>query len=160
MTEPHADRPVMPGYGVPETTEGILPWEWAEERITASHNIYLATTHPDGRPHIMPIWGVWAEGAFFFSTAADSRKAKNLAANPNCAIATEDASEAVIVEGLAALETDPATLAEFTRAYKEKYDWDIDATAGGIYRVQPKKAFGFQEAADDFAETSTRWVWD
>ncbi len=159
MTGPHAERPYIPGYGIPEATDGILPWDWAEERLRDSHNIYLATVRPDGRPHLMPVWGVWFGGAFYFSTGAESRKARNLAANPNCVIATEDASEAVILEGLAAEETNKKTLAKFVRVYKEKYDWEMDPAAGGIYRIQPKKAFGFKEAAEDFAETSTRWTW-
>lgn len=160
MTDPRPDRPYMPGYGVPEATEGTLPWSWAEERIRDSHNIYLATVRPDGRPHVMPVWGVWSEDAFYFSTGAESRKAKNLSANPNCVIATEDASESVIVEGIASPETDQKALAEFVRAYKEKYDWEMDPTDGGIYRLQPTKAFAFKEADNDFADTSTRWTWD
>jgi hypothetical protein len=35
---PKASRPHMAGYGVPESLEGSLPWEWARERISKSHN--------------------------------------------------------------------------------------------------------------------------
>ena len=49
----------------------------------------------------MPVWGVWLDDAFFFSTGRKSRKGQNLAANPACTVANDDGEEAVIVEGVA-----------------------------------------------------------
>jgi len=42
----------MPGYGLPaaDKGKGLLPWEWAVERLTESHNYWVATTRPEGRP--------------------------------------------------------------------------------------------------------------
>ena len=99
--EPQASRPFMPGYGISEGEEGLLPWSWAVERLEKSHNYWVMTVRPGGRPHAMPVWGVWLDGRYFFSTARTSRKAANLAANPNCVVGTESAAEAVILEGLA-----------------------------------------------------------
>src|SRR5215213_9005621 len=59
--KPREDRPQMPGYGISHEAKGMLEWEWAEERLRESHNYWLATTRPDGRPHVFPIWGVWFE---------------------------------------------------------------------------------------------------
>ena len=44
--EPHASRPHMPGYGTQGPTEGtgLLPWSWATERLTRSHDYWVATT--------------------------------------------------------------------------------------------------------------------
>src|SRR5215475_8390880 len=97
------NRPHMPGYGILDANdgEGLLPWEWALERLTGSHNYLLATTRPDGRPHVMPVWGLWLDGAFYFSTGRQSRKARNLRANPNCVVSTDRSDEAVILEGVA-----------------------------------------------------------
>ena len=63
--EPAADRPFMPGYGVLPATEGsgLMPWAEAERRLTASHDYWCATVRPDGRPHVMPVWGVWLRRA-------------------------------------------------------------------------------------------------
>ena len=60
-----ADRPFMPGYGVlpADQGSGLLPWAEAERRLTASHDFWCATVRPDGRPHVMPVWGVWLDGA-------------------------------------------------------------------------------------------------
>ena len=56
---------------MPRGTKGLLEWKWAERRLTQSHNYWLTTTRPDARPHTMLVWGIWAEGCFFFSTATD-----------------------------------------------------------------------------------------
>jgi len=47
-------------------------------------------------------WGVWVDGTVQFSTGRASRKAKNLERDPRCVVMTEDAREAVVVEGTAA----------------------------------------------------------
>src|SRR5205807_1130728 len=101
--EPRASRPHMPGYRLrgPDEGTGLLPWAWAEERLAASRNYWVVTTWPDGRPHTMPVWGIWDAGAVWFCTGGRSRKARNLAADPRCVVATEDALNPVVVEGSA-----------------------------------------------------------
>jgi nitroimidazol reductase NimA-like FMN-containing flavoprotein (pyridoxamine 5'-phosphate oxidase superfamily) len=152
----------MPGYGIAEAGDGkgLLPWSWALERLNDAHNYFVATTRPDGRPHVMPVWGVWLDDALYFSTGAGSRKARNLAANASCTVTTERADEAVIVEGVAEEATDAHALKRFVEVYKEKYDWEIDTSGGGIYAVRPRAVFGFIEAADNFSKTATRWTFD
>jgi hypothetical protein len=99
--EPKASRPHMPGYGVPKGTKGLLPWSWAKQRLEKSHNYWISTVKPDGSPHTMIVWGLWVDGAFYFSTGRQSRKARNLAENLRCVLCTERADEAVMVEGSA-----------------------------------------------------------
>ncbi len=149
----------MPGIEIPdaESSKGLLPWSWAVERLTSAHNYWLATTREDGRPHVMPVWGVWLDGAFLFSTGGESRKARNLAVNPNCVVCPERGDEAVIVEGVAERVTDTDVIERFSALYKTKYDWEIDESLGPIYAVQPRTAFAFIESGDDFYNTATRW---
>jgi hypothetical protein len=45
---PKASRPYMPGYGILDANDGLLPWEWAVERLTNSRNYWIATTSADG----------------------------------------------------------------------------------------------------------------
>ncbi len=96
---PKATRPHMPGYGVPTYAKGLLPWKWPEQRLAKSHNYWLITTRPNGAPHAMPVWGVWVDSVFVFSTGRESRKAKNLAANPKCVVCNELSKEAVTLAG-------------------------------------------------------------
>ncbi len=153
----------MPEYGVLDANEGegLLPWEWASERLSVSHNYLVATTRPDGRPHMMPVWGLWLDNAFYFSTGRKSRKARNLSANPNCVISTENSEEAVIIEGIAQETTDRGLLQTFYEAYKAKYDWDLVQMGFAnepVYIVRPRVAFGIRER--DFTSSATRWIFD
>src|SRR4051794_15095995 len=111
--EPRGERPFMPGYGIHTSTEGVLAWAWAEEQLTKSHNFWLVTHWPDGRPHAMPVWAVWHAGGLWFSSGLRSRKARNLAADQRCVLTTEDTANPVVVEGSAELLRAPDDLAEF-----------------------------------------------
>lgn len=154
-TQPKSTRPHMPGYGIPKTAKGLLPWSWAEQRLKKSHNYWISTTRPDGSPHTMIVWGLWLDGAFYFSTGSDSRKAKNLANNPKCVISTEHAEQAVVVEGTATPTTDIAVLKRFAALYQKKYEWDMSGFAEPVYVVHPRVAFGLYEK--DFIGSATRW---
>jgi nitroimidazol reductase NimA-like FMN-containing flavoprotein (pyridoxamine 5'-phosphate oxidase superfamily) len=154
--DPAAGRPHMPGYGVPRSRKGLLLWKWAEQRLRRSHNYWLITTRPNGTPHAMPIWGVWVDSIFCFSTGRESRKAKNLAANPNCVVCNEEAREAVIVEGRASELTDAVRIKELGRAYHRKYKpWKLDPNLGPIFVVRTRVVFGMYEKK--FANAATRW---
>jgi hypothetical protein len=102
----------MPGYGVsgPEHGTGLLHWSWAAERLTAARNYWVGSVWPDGRPHTMPVWGMWDDSTLWFTSATDSRKVKNLRHDPRCCVTTEDASDPVIIEGVARFVTDTPTL--------------------------------------------------
>jgi hypothetical protein len=161
-SEPHATRPHMPGYGVVAAGEGsgLLPWTWALDRVIASHDYWLATVRPDGRPHLMPVWAVWDGAALWFSSARGSRKAINLRAHPRCSIATDNAFEPVIVEGDAIEVTDEPQLRAALDLENAKYDTDygdelIDTATNSWFRLQPIVVFGLDE--DDFTGSPTRW---
>jgi Pyridoxamine 5'-phosphate oxidase len=162
MGGPHSSRPYMPGYGTLPEDEGtgLLPWSWAAERLTASRNYWVVTAWPDGRPHAMPVWGMWHDGAFFFSSSKPSRKSKNLTADPRCVVTTEDADNPVVVEGIAELVTAPQDLATILALENAKYSTDygiemLDPALNSCFRVRPRWAFGLQ--AGDFAGSPTRW---
>ena len=153
----------MPGYGVRGPTEGtgLLPWSWATERLTASHDYWLATTWPDGRPHAMPVWGVWFDDAVWFSSSLRSRKALNLMADARCVVTTDDALEPVVVDGTAARITDRATIRAFADRVNAKYQTSygldfFDPEVNACYRVAPNWVFGLTES--DFDGSPTRWT--
>ena len=158
-------RPYMPGYGLlpPGEGTGLLPWAWAEERLTSSRNYWLVTTWPDGRPHSMPVWGMWHKDRFWFSSSKPSRKARNLTANPRCVVTTEDAENPVVVEGRAELITSPHELALMLALENAKYATSygiemLDPARNASFRVQPDWAFGIQ--AGDFTGSPTRWEFE
>ena len=162
--KPKSSRPHMPGYGLPKGSKGLLPWSWAEQRLKKSHNYWITTVKPDGSPHTMVVWGLWLHGQFLFSTGSESRKARNLAKNPNCVVCTERADEAVVVEGVAQIVELPARRQLLAR-YGKKYKWDMTSMADDIlsmkepvFAVRPRVVFGLSEK--DFQSKSTRWKFE
>ena len=160
MPDPTPDRPHMPGYEIETSAEGLLPWSWAEERLIGAKNYFVASARDDGAPHVMPVWGVWVDGALWFSTSPTSAKSRNLLRDARCSVATESAAEAVVLEGTAQVAQESgADLAPVFAEYKRKYDWDAGEHPESFWVVRPRVAFGFMEAAEDFTRTATRWRW-
>ena len=146
----------MPGYEFSAKKKGLLPRKWAAKRLNKSRQYWIATTRADGTPHLMVIWGLWLDDSFWFSTGSTSRKARKLAANPKCAIGTNDAAKAVILEGSVKLiDEKSAEYAAFAKAYEKKYKWDVKEMGQPVYRFRPTLGFGLFEKK--FEQTATRW---
>jgi hypothetical protein len=161
---PKATRPYAPGYGFPKSSKGLLRWSWAEQRLKKSHNYWVTTVKPDGSPHTMVVWGLWQDGRFLFSTGSKSRKARNLARKSNCVVCTEDAHEAVIIEGTAEI-ADVLARRKLLPAYEHKYKFDMGAMKADIlamkepvFAVRPRVAFGLWEKK--FMGSATRWKFE
>jgi hypothetical protein len=162
--KPPSSRIAAPGYGFPKGTKGLLPWSWAEQRLKKSHNYWITTVKTDGSPHTMVVWGLWQDGRFLFSTGSKSRKALNLALNPNSVVCTEHAHEAVIVEGVAEI-ADVAARRKFLAACEKKYKFDMSKMKGDIlsmkepvFAVRPRVVFALWEKY--FQSKSTRWKFE
>ncbi|MGH2351984.1 MAG: pyridoxamine 5'-phosphate oxidase family protein [Chloroflexota bacterium] len=158
--EPKASRPVMPnGYGLPETDEGLLPWSWAVEQLEQARNYWFCTTRPDGRPHAVPAWAAWLDGALYFDGSPETRRARNLAANPAITVHLESGDEVVILDGEAheAGKPERAFAERLAAAFAAKYgdyrpspdQWD----EGGLWLMRPHVALGWSE----FPKNATRW---
>jgi len=162
---PNASRPNIPGYGLPKSRKGLLPWKWAEDRLKKTREYWIATTRADGRPHVMVVWALWMDGAIYFSTGAKTVKAKNLAENPHCTMCTQDSAEAVIVEGMVETERNVETVRRFVPLYERKYKFKLGemgenliALKDPLFCLRPKVAFGFWEKK--FGSTATRWIFE
>jgi len=131
--------------------------------MVSSRNYWVVTVWPDARPHAMPVWGMWHEESFWFSSSRPSRKSKNLAANPRCVVTTEDAKNPVVVEGTATLLTDPNDLATLLALENAKYETayrieSLDPEINACFRVTPTWVFGLAEG--DFTGSPTRWQFE
>ena len=156
LEETSLEKPVIDWYIARDGQQFVLLSEPEMQRLKRSRQYWIATTRPDGTRHLMIIWGLWFDDSFWFSTGARSRKARNLAANPKCVIATDDAAKAVILEGtVEVIDFKHPNFEKFAKAYEKKYDWDVRGMAQGLYRLQPSIGFGFFEKK--FEETATRW---
>lgn len=152
----------MPGYGIAAADEGrgLLPWSWAEERLTRSRGYWLATTRPDGRPHVMPVWCLWDDAALWFSSSVGSRKVRNLRHDPRCAVTTDEVMQPVVVEGRATFVTEPARLQRVIELENAKYGTELDVgfldpAVNSTVRIDPLVVIGLDD--DAFTDTPTRW---
>jgi PPOX class probable F420-dependent enzyme len=150
----------MPGYGLrgPNEGTGLLMWAEVEERLARSHDYWLASCRPDGRPHLMPVWAVWLDGSLWFSSSNGSRKTRNLRATPTCSVSTDDARNPVVVEADAEPVADPAQLRRVLDAENDKYGTAyglelLDPAANTCFRLAPRWAFALHQ--DDFTGSPT-----
>lgn len=158
---PRAGRPDIPGGYL---SAKLLAWPWAEARLVESRNYWIATLTDDGRPHARPVWGVWLEGRFYFSSG--SRIRAHVERRPELSVNLESGDECVIVEGTASSLDDPATVEAVTAAYNEKYRWNLEPEPGEFFEVRPRVVFGWLcdgtglDAGALFSQTATRWVFE
>lgn len=159
-TGPPADRPRMFGGTL---TPNRLPWRWAEQHLVTARNYWIATTRPDGRPHARPVWGVWSDGAFWFSTG--SLADANLRRDARLTVHLESGDEAVILEGTADKVEDRSAVTGVVDLYNAKYTWDLDPDdlPGPFWRVSAAIVFGWVsdpsglDGGAAFHGTATRW---
>jgi PPOX class probable F420-dependent enzyme len=94
----------------------------------AEHKIVtVATTGPNDRPHLMPLWYVPEDGGELIGwTFAKSQKAKNLERDPRATLQVEDGVDyqelrGVMLECDVDVEREPARVAEFGMAIFKRY---------------------------------------
>jgi PPOX class probable F420-dependent enzyme len=166
-----ADEKNLDGYGSPS-----LEWKRVTESLDKTRDLdaldafgryWLATTNPDGSPHVVPVGIVWDEGTFYFTSGAGTRKSKNLARDPRCAITVAAPGTDVTAEGEAVIVRDAADLSRIAELYA---DWgpqvrdgafwhEFSAPSAGpppwdVYQVVPATIYAFSTSEPYGA---TRW---
>ncbi len=158
----------MPDYGVDTSSWAPLPWSWAVERLATNRNFWVVTVSAQGRPHALPVWGVWDDddGRLAFSCGPRARKARNLAENPRMVIMIDDTVECLSLEGGATPTLDEERQEVWICRYLTKYQpISVDITAeflrkNLIVEFEPERAFAIIEREDEFATRATRWVFE
>ena len=167
MARPVGERPYMPDYGVDTAAWEPLPWTWAAERLAAARNYWIVTVSARGRPHALPVWAVWDDNELrlAFSCGPRSRKAANLAANPQLVVASEDTVECLSLEGRAAL-VDGERREIWIGRYLTKYTASSSELSADflrqnlVFEVVPQRALAIIEREAEFATRATRWGFD
>ena len=162
--EPVASRPNIP-YGIlePDQGVGLLPWSRAVERLHSSYIYWVATTTPGGRPHVVPVWGVWLDGTLYFSNGPTTRTGRNLAANPEVSINLESGEDVLILEGVVETITEPSLVDRINDAYGPKYLWKERMPEW--YALRPRVAFAWLCPSAGgtegiYAGSATRYTFD
>ena len=99
-------------------------------RLTDERICWLATTRPDGRPHLSPIWFVWVDDRFWVCTTGSAVKVRNVGAQPAVAVSLQDGGAPLVAEGRAVIHTAPFPPA-VAEAFRARFDWDVDGDPDG-----------------------------
>lgn len=128
------------GYGTPTVT---LAWPAVHARLAQTAHYWLATTRPDGRPHVVPTDGLWSDEGLHFGGHAATVHLRNLGANPLAAVHLPDPAAAVIVEGRASWVVPTAASARaLAAASKKKYGWG-SSYEGGVWLLRPVRVLAW-----------------
>ena len=166
----------LDGYGAP-----IIPWEKVHQRLLQRisqapntggperHTAWLATTNPDGKPHVMPVGIMVVDGAFYFTSGPKTRKAKNIERNPNSVITIATHDFDLVIEGPARKVVDIGRLKRVAQSFaaggwkptvvEEGFTAEYSAPSAGpppwhVYEVKPKTIFALGTSQPFGA---TRW---
>ena len=155
-------RPNMPHYGVmPDQVDAMLTWDWVDAQMHSAHNYWICSVCSDGRPHSVPVWGVWVEGELFFGTDKNSVKARNIARDNRVVVHLDSGDETVIFEGrVVEAKVAEALLKKITERYVEKYvlDPELEDSSDLLLRLLPRKVMAWLER--DYPATATYWLFD
>ena len=151
----------------------LIPWSRALEALESAQartqTPFLATTRPDGRPHVAAVGALWDEGKVYFTSGSGTRKSRNLAQTANCVISMSLPGIDLVVEGTAAKLTDDPTLQRLAKRYADQgwpaivkdgaFTYDYSAPSAGpppwdLYAVTPTTIFGVLTVEPGGA---TRW---
>jgi hypothetical protein len=146
-----------------------LDWSVVRGHLTETVSFLLTSIRPDGRPHVMPVHGIWLDGAMYLCTPEITRKARNLAGNPNCVMSVGLGTLDLIVEAQAGQVSDDDELRAVGDAYAAKYQWKVTVADGtyladngsglgeipfGVFRLAPTTVYALNT---DRGFAVTRW---
>ena len=161
MTPRQVIRPQLP-KGYADNPASFVTWDWVAAQLSESKNYWLCTVRPDGRPHVVPRWGVFLDEKFYYDGSPETRHAQNLTTNPHVSLHLESGEKAIILEGTStpASKPDPAFAKRLSEAFRAKYaalgyspeptQWD----EGGLFIFTPRQCLAWTV----FFENPTKFV--
>jgi nitroimidazol reductase NimA-like FMN-containing flavoprotein (pyridoxamine 5'-phosphate oxidase superfamily) len=155
---PVASRPYMPGYGVPKSKKGLLPWSHVTQRMTEARHYWVCVVSPTGQPHATPVDGLWLDDRLYFGGSPQTRRHRYLAANPAVCIHLESGLDVVTMQGEAheLRVPDRALSLRLAEASAQKYGYGSPPEAyeaGGVFVFRPRLVFAWSQ----FLKDATRW---
>ncbi len=156
-------RPQFPN-GYVDQPVSYLTWDWVAAQLAESKHYWLCSVRPDGRPHVVPRWGVFLDGKIYYDGSPETRHSRNIDSNPNVSLHLENGMEAIILEGTSgpAGKPSPEFGNRLSQEYKRKYEglgyapepdsWD----GGGLYVFAPRQCIAWSK----FNENPTKFIFE
>ena len=163
MNAPSISRPQFP-KGYADNPASYVTWDWVAAQLAEAQHYWLCTVRADGRPHVVPRWGVFIENQFWYDGSPETRHAKNLTTNANVALHLESGAQAIILEGtsIPATKPTPDFAQQLAKAIGGKYaalgyapeptQWD----EGGLFVFTPRQCIAWSV----FFENPTKFIFE
>jgi len=102
-----------------------------DELLTNERTLRAATVSPDGRPHVVPLWFIWHDGAIWINSLRRSRRAHDVVAGSAVALCVDTGVEygelrGAVLYGSLEPANDVSDLSQVKAAFARKY-WGMDA---------------------------------
>jgi len=156
MTDPVVEKPdIPPEYGNPTQR---LEWTDVERKLESASAYWIASTRPDGRPHVIPRDGMWIDGGLYYGGSPATVHHRNITHNPLVAVHIGDGQEAIIVEGAVEIEKPTEEMAErlseesFAK-YPQYGRLDPSVYIEGVSVLRPRRVLAWTS----FTESATRF---
>jgi nitroimidazol reductase NimA-like FMN-containing flavoprotein (pyridoxamine 5'-phosphate oxidase superfamily) len=145
---PRRVRPKFPKeWHVPNDPKLWITWEHMNDKLAKETVYWISTAGSRGRPHAVPVWGIWTQNSFYFETDPNSVKGRNLSNNGTIVVHVQDGNDTVILEGRARKEKRSEKLnrlkKEYTRKYRYTPDWSNERNQI-VFRVEPRIAHAWK----------------
>jgi Pyridoxamine 5'-phosphate oxidase len=138
--EPIAEMIDLPeGYGTSTTT---MDWAAVQARLEEAPRYWLVTTRRDGRAHVVPVDGLWLDGAWWYGGSPDTLHQRNLEHDRRVVVHLEDTMAAVILEGsIERVAPSPELTDRLMAASRAKYGYTPppNAYAEGAWALRPEQ---------------------
>jgi hypothetical protein len=156
MATPKTSRPHFP-TGYLEAPLGFVAWEQVSRELAETIHYWFCSVQPDGKPHVVPKWGVWVNDHFYCDGSPETRHARNITANPAVAVHLESGERVVILNGTCRDpgKPEPALARQIASEYTRKYasldyspqpeQWD----QGGLLEVTPVTVLAWTKFTED-----------
>jgi len=168
MTEPKITRPKFP-KGYADNPASYVAWDWVAEQLASAKHYWLCSVRPpstnaQGRPHVVPRWGVFIDNKFYYDGSPETRHSQNIAKNSNVALHLESGEKAIIMEGTSqpAEKPNPDFAKQLAKAISGKYSalgyspeptqWD----EGGLFVFTPRQCIAWSS----FTENPTKFIFE
>jgi len=126
-----------------------IPWSRALKALESverekNDTWFLATTRPDGRPHVAGVGAIWDNDKVYVVSGEGTRKSQNLARNPNCAVGISKPGIDLVIEQIRIAAGAPLTLKqEDIRFNGHAIECRINAEDPRTFRPSPGKITQF-----------------
>jgi Pyridoxamine 5'-phosphate oxidase len=107
------------GYGRPRKK---LRWATVRAELEQAKQYWLASVRPDGRPHVVPLDGIWLDDVWFYGGSPASVHHRTVRAHKEAVMHLADPMRVVIVEGeVRRANPSPEVARRLAEASSEKY---------------------------------------